>query len=72
MVVITIQGYTNAEVHTITVFNRELFSVKMIDVQNRLGTKNIYDLVRKGIRGIFETKNPKKSKLENINVPKKK
>ena len=29
----------------------------MIDVQNRLGIKNISDLVRKNIQGIYETKN---------------
>ena len=30
----------------------------MIDVQEGLGVKNISDLVRKEIHGIFETKNP--------------
>ena len=53
MVVITVQNYTDTEVHTITVENRELFWVKMIDVQNRLGIENVSDLVRKGICGIF-------------------
>ena len=33
MVVITVQKYTDAEVHTIVVGDRELFWVKMIDVQ---------------------------------------
>ena len=56
MVVITIQKYTDAEVHTITVGNRELFWVRMIDVQKELGIKNISDLVRKDIQGIFQTK----------------
>ena len=32
MVVITVQNYKDAEFHTITVGNRELFWVKMIDV----------------------------------------
>ena len=32
--------------------------MKMIDVQEGLGVKNISDLVRKEIHGIFETKNP--------------
>ena len=49
MVVITVQKYTDAEVHTQKVGNRELFWVKMIDVQNKLGIKNISDLVRKNI-----------------------
>ena len=58
MVVITVQNYTNAEVHTIKVGNRELFWVKMIDVQNGLGIKNVSDIVRKELQGIYETKNP--------------
>ena len=58
MVVITVQGYINARVHTITVGNRELYWVKVIDVQNGLGIKSISDLVRKNIQGIFETKDP--------------
>ena len=56
MVVIILQNYTDAEVHTITVGNRELFWVKMIDVQKGLDIQNISDLVRKGIQGICETK----------------
>ena len=39
MVVITVESYKNAEVHTIKVKNKELFWVKMIDVQNGLGIK---------------------------------
>ena len=37
MVVITVQNYTEGKVCTITVGNRELFSVKMTDVKNGLG-----------------------------------
>ena len=44
MVVITVQNYTDAKVHTITVRNRELFWVKTIDVQNGLGIKNISEI----------------------------
>ena len=41
----------------------------MIHVQNGLGIKNVSDLVRKNIQGIYETKNPtKKNKLENTSV----
>ena len=43
MVVITVQNYTDAKVHTITVGNRELFWPKIIDVQKVLGIKNISD-----------------------------
>ena len=56
MVVITVEAYKNAQVHTITVKNKELFWVKMIDIQFGLKIKNIPDLVRREICGIFETK----------------
>ena len=56
----TVQKYADPEVHTIIVGNRELLWVRIIDVQNKLGIKNISDLVRKNIQGIFETKNLKK------------
>ena len=57
MVVITVQAYKNAEVYTIKVKNKKIFSVKICDVQKGLGKKNIYDLARKEVCGIFETKN---------------
>ena len=41
MVVITVQNYTDPEVHTIAVGNRELFWVKMIDVQKGVDIQNI-------------------------------
>ena len=50
-------------VHTIKVCNRELFSIKMIDVQKGSGVKNMSDLVRKIIHGIFENKNPTKEQI---------
>ena len=56
MVVITVQAYKNAKVHTITVKNKKLFWVKMCDVKKGLDIKNIYDLVRKRVCGTFETK----------------
>ena len=62
MVVITVEKYSNACVHTITVKNKKLFRVKMIDVQQGLGLKNMPDLVKKEICGIFETKNPTKER----------
>ena len=66
MVVITVQNYTDAEFHTITVGNRELFWVNMIDVQKGLGIQNISDLVRKDIQGIYETKDF--TKKQNIYI----
>ena len=56
MVVITVEAYKNTKVHTITVKNKKLFWVKMMDVQKGLGIKNIHDLARKEVCGIFETK----------------
>ena len=47
MVVITVEKYENAGVHTITVENKKLFWVKMIDLQKGLGLKNMQDLVKK-------------------------
>ena len=56
MVVITVEVNQNARVHTITVKNKDIFSVKMKDVQHRLGIKNISNLLRKEICGRFGTK----------------
>ena len=36
----------------------------MIDMQNGLGLKNMSDLVRKEIQGIYETKNPTKKQVK--------
>ena len=58
MVVITVQVYAEARVHTIKVRNKKLFWVKMIDVQKGFGLKKMPDLVKKEICGIFETKSP--------------
>ena len=63
MVVITVQNYIDANVHTTTIGSKKLFWVKMIDVKNGLGIKNISDLVRKNIQGIYETKNPTKEQV---------
>ena len=69
MVVITVQNFTDAEVHTITVGNRELFWIKTNDVQKGLGIQNISDLVRKEIQGIYETKDfTKKQKRKYIRI----
>ena len=58
MIVITVEKYANAGVRTITVKNKKSFGIKMIGVQKGLGLKNMPDLVKKEICGIFETKNP--------------
>ena len=56
MVVITVEAYQNARVHTITVKNKDFFWIEMKDVQDRLDIKNISDLLRKEICGRFGTK----------------
>ena len=54
MVVITAEKYTNAGVHK----NKKSFWIKMINLYRGLGLKNMPDLVKKEIFGIFETQNP--------------
>ena len=39
MVIITVKNCLNARVHIVTVGNRKLFWIKMIDIQNGLGFK---------------------------------
>ena len=56
MVIRTTEAYENTKVHTIKVNNKNLFWVKMIDVQNGLAIKNISDLVRKEIFGKYYDK----------------
>ena len=65
MVVINVENYINAKVHTITIKTINLFWVKMNNVQNGLGIKNISHLVRKEIQDIFEKTT--KNTSENIN-----
>ena len=67
MVVMTVEAYQNPRVHTITVKNKDFFWVKMKDVQDRLGIKNISDLLRKEICGRFGTKDlTEKQKMKYI------
>ena len=63
---------TNAKVHTIAVGNRELFWIKMIDVQYGLGIKSISNLVRKNIQGRYETKNPTEEQIRKYKRTEKK
>ena len=62
MVVITAEAYKNAKVNAITVGDRKLFWVKMIDVQDGLGLKIMSDLVRREMCGIFEKKKPSRKR----------
>ena len=55
MVDISVEKYANVKVSAMKIDNKKLFWVKMNDVQNGLGVRNMSDLVRKEIWGIFET-----------------
>ena len=63
MVDISVEKYTNAKVCTIRVSNEKLFWVRMYNVQEGTGVKNMYDLVRKEIQGIFRIKSPPKDQM---------
>ena len=66
MVVITVEAYKNAKANTITVKNKELFWVKIIDVQNGLKLKNISDLLKQEMCGMFRTSDLTKEQKEKI------
>ena len=66
MVVITIKKCKIAKVDT-KPGDGELFWIKMNDVQKGLCIKNMSDLVRKELHGIFETNNPTFSLREITN-----
>ena len=66
MIIIAVENYLNAKVQTIAVANRKLFWVKMHDVQDGLELKNLPDLVRKEMWGIFETKDITDDQKRNI------
>ena len=59
----SVEKYTNAKICTIRVSKKKLFLVRIFDVQEGIGVKNIFDLVRKEIRGVFRTKNPTKDQI---------
>ena len=68
MVVITVKLYQDAENVDIIPYkeNKEFFWVKMIDIQNGLGIKNMPQMVRQEMLGIFGTKNLTKEQKNNI------
>ena len=66
MVVITVQAYVEARVHTRNVENKKLFWVNMIDVQKGLGIKTISDLVRKTSVVSLKQNLQQKNRSENI------
>ena len=64
MVDISVEKYANVKVSAMKIDNKKLFWVKMNDVQNGLGVRNMSDLVRKEIWGIFRTKNSTKDQVK--------
>ena len=66
MVFITTEGYKNAGVHIITIKNKDHFWVKMKDVQNGLGIKNMCNSLKKTMRSIFETKSLTKKQKQTV------
>ena len=59
----------NNGINTIIVNNGEnkpVIWLKMHDMQDELGVKNISDLTIKEIKGIFNSRNSTKNKLKNI------
>ena len=65
MVDVCVKEFTIVKVHTRATGNRRLFWVRMYDVQEGLGVKNISDLVRKKIMVFLRLKNLQMNKLEN-------
>ena len=63
MVDISVENYKDSFVYRITVRNKEMFWVRMKEVQNGLGIKNMPDLVGKEIHDIYGTKNPKEEQI---------
>ena len=64
MVFITAEFYKNVVVDVIK-DNNDYFWVKMKDVQDGLGIKNISDRLKRTMQGIFESKNLTKEQKKN-------
>ena len=67
MLGIGVKEFIDAKVNTVTIVNRILYWIRMHDVQEGLCIKNISDLERNEIHGIFETKNPTKDQITEEN-----
>ena len=67
MYLISGEGYKNANVKTLPPKNGHV-QVKMKDVQNGLGVKNISDLILKEIYGTCETKNSTKKQVNEYKM----
>ena len=65
MIDITVKNYTDTKVCFIKISNKKLFWIKMNNIQNGLGVKNMTDLRRKEIHGILRLKILLKVKSKN-------
>ena len=66
---ISVETSKNIGINTIIVNNEEnkpVIWLKMHDMQDELGVKNMSDLTIKEIKGIFNSRNSTKNKLKNI------
>ena len=67
---ISVEAYPEKCIHTIAVHkkhNKTVLWIKMFDIQDKLGVKNMSDLVRKEIMGICNTKTPTKEQKRQAN-----
>ena len=65
MIFITVEAYEDARVDLIK-NNENYFWVKMKDVQDGLGIKNMSDRLERTMQGIFESKNLTKEQKNNM------
>ena len=68
MYLISAEGYKNAGVHFLRVIKTGEISVSMKNVHNRLGVKNISDLVLKEIYGIYKTKSLTNKQIQKYHI----
>ena len=71
MLLISAEGYKNADVGFLTIKITSEIWVSMKDVGSGIGVKSISDLVLKEIYGICETKNPTKKQVNEYKMTKR-
>ena len=68
MYLISVEGYTNADVHFLIIRKTGKIWPSMKDSGRGLGVKNISDLVLKEIHGIYEKKELTKEEIKNYKM----
>ena len=71
MYLISAEWYKNTNVEFLTIKKTSIIWVSMKDVGNRIGVKNISNLVLKEICGICEIKNPSKEQVNEYKMTEK-